>query len=78
MDPDGAMDAWGMASAQSAEAPSNLGSNITYPAYGWQGQKSTLLGYYNFDSNAIEVIAMSSEERNRYALDLGKKVHGDV
>ena len=56
----------------------NLGSDITYPSYDWQGQKGTLLGYYNFDSNAIEVSAMSPEERIRYALALGKKVHGDV
>jgi monoamine oxidase len=56
----------------------DVGSNITYPSYGWQGQKGTVLAYYNFDATAIEVSAMSPEERIRYAIDLGMKVHGDA
>ena len=56
----------------------NIGTNITYPSYDWQGEKGTVLGYYNFGSTAIEVSAMSPEERIRYALDIGKRVHGDV
>ncbi len=56
----------------------NVGSNITYPSYDWQGQKGTVLAYYNFGGTAVEVSGMSPEERIRYAIDLGKKVHGDV
>jgi len=56
----------------------NVGGNITYPSYDWQGQKGTVLAYYNFGGQAVEVSAMSPEERIRYAIDFGKKVHGDV
>lgn len=52
--------------------------NITYPSYGWQGQKGVVQGYYNFGSTAIEVSAMSPQERTQYALENGAKVHGDV
>jgi monoamine oxidase len=56
----------------------NVFGNISYPSYGWQGEKGVLLGYYNFDSDAIEISAMPHEERVRYALEMGSKVHPEV
>ncbi len=52
--------------------------NITYPSYGWQEQKGVLQGYYNFGSDAIEVSAMTSAERTRFALEAGSKIHGEA
>lgn len=47
---------------------------ISLPSGSWQGRKGTLLGYYNFESAAAEVSAMSSRERIAYALAAGEKV----
>jgi monoamine oxidase len=52
--------------------------NITYPSYGWQGQKGVVQGYYRSGQVSIEVSAMSPQERIQYALEQGAKVHGDA
>ena len=57
---------------------SNVFGSITYPSYGWQGQKGTLLGYYNFGADAVQVSAMTPAERIRHALAIGSKIHPDV
>ncbi len=56
----------------------NVFGNISYPSYGWQGEKGTLMGYYNFGAQAIEVSARSPAERIRYALEMGSLVHPEV
>lgn len=47
----------------------NYFGSISYPSYGWQGQKGVIQGYYNFGSTAIEVSNMSPQERIQYALE---------
>ena len=56
----------------------NVFGNISYPSYDWQGEKGTLLGYYNFGAQAIEVSALSPAERIRYALEHGSLLHPEV
>lgn len=56
----------------------NFFGQISYPSYGYQGQKGVVQGYYNFGSTAIEVGGLSLQERIQYALENGAKVHGDV
>jgi monoamine oxidase len=56
----------------------NVFGNITYPSYGWQGDKGVILGYYNFGGQAIEVSAMSPQERIDYALEMGSLIHPEV
>ena len=53
----------------------NYFGNITYPSYGWQGDKGVILGYYNFGNTAIEVSALTPEERAQYALENGEPLH---
>lgn len=49
--------------------------NISYPSYGWQGDKGVILGYYNFGSEAVRVSGFSPEERAEYALENGEPLH---
>jgi monoamine oxidase len=56
----------------------NVFGIISYPSYDWQGEKGTLLGYYNFGAQAIEVSALSPAERIRYALEHGSLIHPEV
>ena len=53
----------------------NFFGNISYPSYGYQGQKGVILGYYNFGTTAIRVSNMTPEERIAYALENGEKIH---
>ncbi len=47
---------------------------ISVPSSNWQGKKGTLLGYYNFATDAAEISALSLKERADYALAAGEKV----
>ena len=48
--------------------------SLSLPSWGWQGQKGTVLGYYQFDAAAVKVSAMTPEERAEFALAFGQKV----
>lgn len=48
---------------------------IAYPSHGFLSQKGVLQGYYNFGGPAIEVSAMSVQERIDFALAQGSKIH---
>ena len=48
---------------------------ISYPSYGFHGQKGVLLGYYNFGSDAVQLSSGALEGRTAYALEQGSKVH---
>lgn len=47
---------------------------ISLPSSNWQGEKGTLLGYYNFGTDAIKVSALSNRDRANFALDAGEKI----
>ncbi len=49
-------------------------NNISLPSTGWQGQKGTLLGYYNFGGNAAKISAKTPAERAAYAVEYGQKI----
>jgi monoamine oxidase len=49
--------------------------NISYPSYGYQGQKGVILGYYNFGGTAIRVSDMNQAGRVEYALQNGERLH---
>ena len=55
----------------------NFFGDISYPSYGYQGQKGVILGYYNFGTTAVRVSNMSPEGRVEYALENGSKIHPD-
>lgn len=48
---------------------------ISYPSYGFLGQKGVMQGYYNFLSDAVRVSAMPNHERVAYALGEVEKLH---
>jgi monoamine oxidase len=48
---------------------------ISYPSYGFLGQKGVLQGYYNFGVEAIEISNLSPQERIEHALEHGSKIH---
>jgi monoamine oxidase len=48
---------------------------IAYPPHGFLSQKGVLQAYYNFGAEAIEVSAMSMQERIEHALEHGSKIH---
>jgi len=48
--------------------------SISLPSTGWQSQKGVVLGYYNFESEAAEVSALSLKERVEFALAAGQKI----
>lgn len=49
-------------------------NTISLPSSGWQQKKGVLLGYYNYASDAIEVSALSPQERAEFALAAGQKI----
>lgn len=49
-------------------------NNIALPSTGWQSQKGTVLGYYNFGGNAAKVSAKSPADRAAMAVDYGQKI----
>jgi len=51
---------------------------ISLPSSGWQGQKGTVLGYYNFGGQAARISAMSPKERMEFALAGGEKIFPGV
>lgn len=51
--------------------------DISYPSYGWQGEKGVILGYYNFGNEAIRVSTFSPDERAEYAISNGEPLHPD-
>jgi monoamine oxidase len=51
----------------------DIGS-ISLPSTGWQSQKGTILGYYQFMANAAKVSALSPADRAKFAVDFGQKV----
>jgi monoamine oxidase len=48
---------------------------LGYPDNDYFSQKGVLLGYYNFDTDAAEVSALSLAERTELALQYGEKIH---
>ncbi|SFU72943.1 flavin monoamine oxidase family protein [Pseudoduganella namucuonensis] len=49
-------------------------NTISLPSSGWQKKKGVLLGYYNYQTAAIEVSAMTPQERADFALAAGEKI----
>ena len=49
-------------------------NTISMPSYGWQKQKGVLLGYYQYQTAAIEVSALTPAERAEFALAAGHKI----
>ncbi|WUR12620.1 flavin monoamine oxidase family protein [[Empedobacter] haloabium] len=49
-------------------------NTISLPSSGWQKKKGVLLGYYNYQTAAIETSALSPAERAEFALAAGEKI----
>lgn len=49
-------------------------NTISLPSSQWQKQRGVLLGYYNYQTAAIEVSAMTPAERAEFALTAGEKI----
>jgi monoamine oxidase len=49
-------------------------NTISVPSYGFQKKKGVLLGYYQYQTAAIEVSALSPKERAQFALAAGQKI----
>jgi len=49
-------------------------NTISLPSNGWQQKKGVLLGYYNYSLDAIEVSALTPQERTEFALSAGEKI----
>ncbi len=49
--------------------------DISYPNYGFFGQKGVLQAYYNFQRPAIRVSNLTPQERIELALEHGSKIH---
>jgi len=49
-------------------------NTISLPSSGWQQRKGVLLGYYHYALDAIEVSALSLQERTELALAAGEKI----
>jgi monoamine oxidase len=47
---------------------------ISFPSWGWQGNKGVVLGYYNFGGPAAKISAKSPAERAAFAVAFGQKV----
>jgi monoamine oxidase len=52
--------------------------NIWYPSSGFHGERGTVIGYYNVESNARKFGAMPPAARLARALELGVQIHGPV
>jgi monoamine oxidase len=50
-------------------------TQIFYPSYDYLGDKGVLIGYYNFNEKAEKVGELSFEERQKLALEKGRKIH---
>ncbi|AQG81118.1 flavin monoamine oxidase family protein [Spirosoma montaniterrae] len=50
-------------------------NQIWYPSFGFQGSKGVLIGYYNFYGRAEAVGALPVAEREKLALEQGRKIH---
>lgn len=48
---------------------------IAYPTWDFNTKKGVLQAYYNFGNNALEVSALSHEDRIEHALAFGSKIH---
>lgn len=49
-------------------------NTISLPSSSWQKRKGVLLGYYNYQTAAIEVSAMTPAERAEFAVAAGEKI----
>ncbi len=49
-------------------------NTISLPSSGWQKKKGVLLGYYNYQTAAIEVSGLSLRERAEFALAAGEQI----
>lgn len=49
-------------------------NTISLPSSNWQKRKGVLLGYYNYMTAAIEVSAMTPQERAEFAIAAGEKI----
>jgi monoamine oxidase len=49
-------------------------NTISLPSSQWQKKKGVLLGYYNYQTSAIQVSAMTPAERAEFALAAGEKI----
>lgn len=52
-------------------------ATIWYPSYGYQGRRGTLIGYYNFGTNAVTYSDLPHDKRVERAVSRGVKIHGD-
>jgi monoamine oxidase len=53
-------------------------NTIWYPSYGYLGERGVLIGYYNFFDTADRYGVMTPKDRERRALEQGRKIHGDA
>lgn len=51
-------------------------SSISYPTWDYHQQKGVIQGYYNFGVPAIQMSEKSNQDRIKYAVDFGAKIHG--
>ncbi|WP_296950194.1 flavin monoamine oxidase family protein [uncultured Massilia sp.] len=49
-------------------------NTISLPSSGWQQKKGVVLGYYHYALDAIEVSALSPQERAEFAVAAGEKI----
>ncbi|SFM38816.1 flavin monoamine oxidase family protein [Rugamonas rubra] len=49
-------------------------NTISLPSTGWQKKKGVLLGYYNYQTAAIEMSALTPAERAEFALAAGQQI----
>lgn len=52
--------------------------NMWHPSYGFNGDRGTMIGYYNTGSAADTYGALSPAQRLSRAVDMGKQIFGDV
>ena len=49
-------------------------NTISLPSSNWQKKKGVLLGYYHYALDAIEISALTPQERAEFALEAGQKI----
>ena len=52
-------------------------TQIWYPSHGFHGDRGVLLGYYNFDAQAIAYGQLTPPQREARAVAQGVKIHGE-
>lgn len=52
--------------------------SISYPTWDYHMQKGVLQAYYNFGTSAIEMSKKSYQDRIKYTVDFGTKIHGSA